>query len=157
MEWMEAFLDNREPTMEDMAAFVNNPLWGEMNARLQSAYQTAPKISFSGCSGQPGWNAKYQKGGRALCTLYPMEGFFIALVVVGEKERVEVELMLPGYTAYIQDLYQESGALMGAKWLMAAVTTEEILRDLMAIIAIRRPPKGLPAVKTARSPSRPGT
>jgi AraC family transcriptional regulator len=27
-----------------------------------------------------GWNVKYRKGGRALCSLYPKQGYFLALV-----------------------------------------------------------------------------
>jgi hypothetical protein len=37
---------------------------------------------------------KYQNSGKSLCTLYPMEGYFIALVVIGAKEEEEVEMAL---------------------------------------------------------------
>ncbi len=142
MDWLSLFPKDKQPTFADMEAYIQNPLWGDLNGYLQNAYQTTPKQSFSTCSGQPGWNVKYQKGGKALCTLYPMEGAFIALVVVGEKERTEVELLLPSFSPYTHALYDRSGALMGAKWLMAHVTDADVLRDIERIIAVRRPPKG---------------
>ena len=38
---------------------------------------------------------KYKKSSRALCTLYPDEGQFTALITVGAKEAPEAELLLP--------------------------------------------------------------
>lgn len=33
---------------------------------------------------------KYRKSGRSLCTLYPMDGHFVALVVIGEHEKTNL-------------------------------------------------------------------
>lgn len=141
MDWLDTYGKDVEPTDEQISAFIHNPLWESLNEYMQSAYATQPKKSFSGCSGQPGWNVKYQKGGRSLCTLYPMDGFFIALVVVGEKERQEVEMMLPGMAEYTQALYERSSALMGSKWMMTRVEDDAVFEDVKRIIATRRKPK----------------
>lgn len=141
MTWLEKYGADEQPTYEQMSAYVHNPLWENILSYLKTAYDTQPKQSFSGCSGQPGWNVKFHKGGKSLCTLYPMEGFFIALVVVGEKEATEAELMLPSCTPYIQDLFEHAGSLMGAKWLMIHVMDEDILSDMKRLIALRRKPK----------------
>lgn len=140
MAWIDEFGQNREPTLGMMAAYVDNPLWGAMNGYMQAAYGVQPRVSFSGCSGQPGWNIKYQKAGKSLCTVYPMRGYFIMLVVIGEKERHEAELMLPSLPAYLQALYEGAGALMGARWLMIAVTDELIWDGTKRLIALRRAP-----------------
>jgi hypothetical protein len=76
---------------------------------------------------KPGWNVKYQKSGKSLCTLYPMEGFFIALVVIGNKESFEAELMLPLLSSYTQSLYQNTAFSAGGRWLMINVTDQTIL------------------------------
>lgn len=141
MEWFDMYDKESMPDAAQISAFIHNPLWEDLNAYLQQTYDAQPKASYSGCSGQPGWNLKYQKGGKSLCTLYPMDGFYIALVVIGEKERGEAELMLPGLTPSIQALYENSGALAGARWLMIAVKDADILRDVKALIALRRQPK----------------
>lgn len=86
---------------------------------------------------QRGWNIKFKRAGRSLCTLYPMEGYFIALVVIGERERAETELMLPSCTEYLQKPYKETKAGMGRKWLMIHVTDEAVLEDVKKCIAIR--------------------
>lgn len=84
-----------------------------------------------------GSNTK-SKVGRTLCTLYPMGGYFIALIVIGDREMTETELMLPSFTEYFQQLYHETKTGMGQKWLMLSVTDVAVLEDVKQCIAIRR-------------------
>ena len=70
-----------------------------------------------------------------------MEGFFIALVTIGNKELTETELLMPVCTKYIQELYQTVPFSLGGKWLMINVTEKEILEDTKNLIKIRVAPK----------------
>lgn len=128
----------KEPSPEIMAAYVNNPLWGQLCEHAEQQYQTKPIIEYSRCSMQPGWNLKYRKAGRTLCTLYPMAGYFTVLIVIGERERTETEFALPSFTDYVRRLYRETRTGMGQKWLMIDVTEEAVLEDVKQCIAIRR-------------------
>lgn len=128
----------QEPSLGTISAYVNHPLWEQLREYVETTYQTKPVLEYSKCSMQPGWNVKYKKSGRSLCTLYPMEGRFIALVVIGQREQAEMELALPFLTPYIQALYSETKTGMGQKWLMIHVTDEAILEDVKQCIAIRR-------------------
>ena len=85
-----------------------------------------------------GWNVKYKKSGRSLCTLYPEKGTFSVLVVIGERERPEMELLLPTFSEYLQELYRKTQVSMGQRWLMIDVTDEEILEDVKRCIFVRR-------------------
>lgn len=102
---MDAYSKSNQPTAEQISGYVANPLWENLNEFLRSSYQAEQKYTYSGCSGQPVWNIKYQKAGHSLCTLYPMPGFFIALIVIGSKEQTEAELLLPALSDYVQGLY----------------------------------------------------
>lgn len=139
MEWARAFGPDREPGWEEIAGFIANPLWEDLNGFLKESYRVEPRVGYSMCSGQPGWNIKYLKGGRSLCTLYPMDGFFIALVVIGNKEQVEAELMLPTLTGYVRGLMESAAAVMGGRWLMIHVSDAEVLGDVKRLIQLRRP------------------
>ncbi len=138
MDWIELYGADRQPTKTDIAEFIANPLWEDLNAFLHANYEVEPSYSYSGCSGQPGWNVKYQKAGRSLCTLYPMPGFFIALVVIGAKEEAEAELMAPMLSEHVQGLMAGSVSVMGGRWLMINVTDERILNDVKRLIQLRR-------------------
>lgn len=128
---------SQKPTLETIGVYVNNPLWEQLCEHLKEHYQSTHILEYSGCSMQPGWNVKYKKRGRALCTLYPTKGYYTALVVIGERERVETEFALPFFTEYIRELYHNSKVGMGQRWLMIAVTDHEILKDVIQCIALR--------------------
>lgn len=128
----------RKPSPATISAYVNSPLFDRLCEHVETEYQSRPVLEYSRCSEQYGWNVKYKKAGRTLCTLYPMEGYFIALIVIGERERTETELILPSCTAYLQQLYQKTKTVMNQKWLMIDVKDDEVLEDVKQLIAIRR-------------------
>lgn len=128
----------QKPSMEAISAYVNDPLFEGLCTHIETEYQCKPVLEYSRCSMQYGWNVKYKKAGRTLCTLYPMEGYYIALIVIGEREQTETELELPFFTEYLQQLYHETKTGMGQKWLMVNITDAAVLEDVKQCIAIRR-------------------
>lgn len=138
MDWVKLYGPDRQPGAAEIARYIHSPLWDAINHFLQENYETQPAYSYSGCSGQPGWNVKYQKAGRSLCTLYPMDGFFIALVVIGAREQTEAELIMPLCGEYLQTLFSNTAFSAGGRWLMINVTSEAILEDVKRLIQIRR-------------------
>lgn len=141
MEWNHIFTNSNTPTWKQVADYINSSLWTEFNNQIQTAYQIEPNMAYSSCSMQPGWNIKYKKSGKALCTLYPMSGYFIALVVIGEQEMAEVECLMPFCSNYVQDLFQSTKTGNGQKWLMIEVRNQEILEDVLKLISLRKRPK----------------
>lgn len=141
MNWQEAYPKDKQPTMEEIHAFIESPLWNGLCDWTETAYRVEPKVEYSVCSGAPGWNVKYKAGGRALCTLYPEAGAFTALVTIGAKEAAEAELMLPTCTEEIRALYTQTRVFNGARWLMIRVTSEQVLEDVKALIRLRVAPK----------------
>lgn len=138
MEWTDLYEQENQPSAQQISQYIANPLWEELNTYLQDGYQTQPQYTYSKCSGQPGWNVKYQKSGRSLCTLYPLPGAFIALVVIGNKEQAETELLLPTLSEYTQNLYKRTEYSAMGRWLMIHVTDAQILSDVKQLIQIRR-------------------
>ncbi|MEM1483743.1 DUF3788 domain-containing protein [Oscillospiraceae bacterium PP1C4] len=139
MEWSILYDQSNPPKLDNISEYVNNELWQDLNSFLQSIYCIEPKLSYSQCSMQRGWNVKYQKSGKSLCTLYPMEDYFIALVVIGNKEMHEAELLIPLCSKYTQVLYQKTDYSAGGRWLMLNVTDRSILDDVINLIQIRVP------------------
>ncbi len=121
MMWSELYNQNIQPVMENIKDFVKIELWNELCLYLENTYSVLPKIEYSRCSMQKGWNVKYKKGGKSLCTLYPMDGWFIALVVIGEKEQAEAELIMPACSMPIQRLFHETAFSTGGRGLMIEV------------------------------------
>lgn len=137
MEWNALFTAEQQPSEAEIGSYIDNGLWAELNGYLQQAYRSAPATEYSGCSMQQGWNVKYRKSGKGLCTLYPMPGYFIALVVVGKKEMNEAELLMPLCSAYTQTVFRETEDGFQGKWLMLDVKDEAVLQDVKNLVNLR--------------------
>ena len=137
MNWNTAYPFGLTPTMEQISAFIGSPLWDGMCRRIEAAYGVAPKIEHSRCGMAPGWNVKYKKTGKAVCTLYPNDGFFSCMVVIADTLQMEAELLLTDCTRYTRELYQNTKSGMGGRWLFIDVTNEDVLQDALRLIALR--------------------
>lgn len=142
MNWFQRYPKSQQPTLEQISDYIASPLWGELYAWAEKSYQIEPKVEHSTCSGAPGWNVKYKKGGRALCTLYPDDGQFTAMVTIGTKEAAEAELLLPTCSEYIRELFARTRDFNGGRWLMIRVTDAAVLEDVKKLIRLRVMPKG---------------
>ena len=140
--WSELFGKENEPSYEQIEEFVATPLWGALADHLQKTYNAKPNLSYSGCNMDggiwKGWNVKYKKSGKSLCTLYPKQGYFLSLITIAEKDADEADFLIPLCCDYVKDLYSsaEFGKNHG-KMLGLEVTSEEILRDMKKLMALR--------------------
>lgn len=137
MEWHEWYGPDHAPVFEEISSFVDLPLWDEARSAIESGFQVAPRLEYSRCSMQKGWNVKYKKGGRALCTLYPMAGYFLALVVIGQREEQSMPHVLPELNEETQAQYHRTPFSMGGRWLMLRVEDEAALQDLVSLVGLR--------------------
>lgn len=139
--WKDIYDQSIEPSAENIKEYISNKLYEDLCLFLEENYKIIPKFEYSKCSMQKGWNVKFKKGGKSLCTIYPMEGYFIALIVIGAKEQIEAEETIPTCTKYIQDLFSKTQFSCGGRWLMVEVKEEAVLKDVFRLIQIRVKPK----------------
>jgi len=80
----EVFNKETQPTESEIKEFVGTELFTDLDNHLRENYKIKPKLAYSGCAMDNniwrGWNIKYQKSGKSLCTIYPQQGYFMALV-----------------------------------------------------------------------------
>ena len=141
MTWESRYPQAVQPDLTQIAEFIGSPLWSELIGFIETNYATEPSVEYSTCQGAPGWNVKYKKGGRALCTLYPREGFFICLICIGQKELNEAELLLTTCSSYTQELFHNAKPYNGTRWLMMDVTSSSVLEDVKRLLFTRAKPK----------------
>ena len=111
--------------------------WRDLTAHIEAEYKSAPQIVFSVCAGKPGWNVKYKKGAKALCTLYPETDGFTALVVLGTADMMRFDAVRPAYTAYINALYDKCRLFNNTKWLMIQVSDDDIQSDVKKLLHLK--------------------
>ena len=137
----DLFMDpTSTPSPEIIGAAMKSPaavLWGAINDFIQETFNAKPKVIFSTCQGKPGWNVKYKKSGKALCTLYPEQECLTALIVIDPRMvsgSVEtVEKIHP----WMLDLIQRTKPFQGKLWLMIPIADEAMLESTKQLLVMK--------------------
>lgn len=141
MSWSKEYSKLNKPEMESIEKYINSPYWNDLCDFIEKSYCVSPIIEYSQCSGAPGWNVKYRKGSKALCTLYPNKDYFTCLISIGSKISMEAEVVISS-VEYLKELYYNAKPFNGSRWLMIDVKTDEILNTVKELLYIRiSPPK----------------
>lgn len=127
-----------KPDMLKISEYVNNSLWNEFGSYMLEIYNVQPIFEFSKCNWEYGWNVKFKKGNKSLCTLYPKENYFVVMIVIGKNEKESFEEILPSLSVDIQQIYSETQEGNGQKWLMIELEdNNKRYDDVKRIIDIR--------------------
>ena len=131
---------NNALVYEDIFSYINEPAltwWKALNTFIQQKYQVSPKISYSKCTAQRGWNIKYQKSGKSLCTLYPEKKSFIILIVI-KLELVDfIESMASSFDPAVMKIVRTARPFNGTKWLMIRVESEAIMKNVLDLLVFK--------------------
>ena len=140
--WDAAWPQQMKPTLSEIGAWVDSPLFDALMAWMGETYQVEPSVEFSKCSMDRGWNIKYKKGSKSLCVLYIRQGWFTAMVTLGAKQVAELETLLPTFSASFRKLYETTPLFNGGKWLSVDVTGPGQLEEVQRLILMKvRPAK----------------
>jgi hypothetical protein len=145
----ERLLDkSRQPSDGEMAEATGglSDAWKSLRAFIEANYGIEPVVKFGGK--KYGWLVNYRKGGRPLCDLYPEQGAFTALVVLGKKEVEQVEASLEEFSPATGELFQNTPQFHDGRWLWLRLTDPAQLADVQRLLKIKRPirkPAGNPA------------
>ncbi len=135
--WDMLYTAEQMPDQVQIAAYMDNPLWEQFSRWIETTYQCQPVMQYSKCSLKRGWNIKYRKGSRAICTVYPESGSFTCLVIIGSKQLQAAEAYIETCSAALQQLYRETALFNGGKWLMIVVTDAVMLEQAKGLLQIR--------------------
>ena len=138
--WAQLFPMDRQPSMEELDRYADNPLWPEFRQYLKDAYGAEPRMDYSRCGLEPGWNVKFKKGSKALTTVYLRPGYVTAMVSVAPKDEAAAEGILLTCTEATRSLYRRTASSKMGRWLMMDLTAPEILEDAKALLALRSKP-----------------
>lgn len=129
---------NHIPTEYEMKQYINNTLWENFCEFMRNTYNATIKFEFSKCNWEYGWNVKFKKGSKSLCTVYPRENYFTILIVIGKREKKLFEDMFSSFSSDIQKIYKETSEGNGQKWIMIDLENKDKkYEDVKKIIEIR--------------------
>lgn len=127
------------PTRKEIGEYVGNFVFEQFCNQMKEKYKSNEKIEYSSCSWEKGWNIKFKKAGRNLCTIYPRAGFFSVMIVVGAKEKGFVDQIMPGCNEALQRIYEQTKEGNGQKWMLIDILDMGMMYDdIFRLIEIRR-------------------
>ena len=111
----------------------------EMSKREEQGNQGEPSLEELGHGvGSPFWGELHS----FLRESYGVSPTVEYMISIGQKEAPAMELVLPGLTAYVREVYQNSRPSRMGRWLMIRVSGPEILEDVKTLLRIRMPVRG---------------
>jgi hypothetical protein len=137
---IDIFNKTYEPTINEINDFVGEKAknrWLDIQKFIVDNYKTKPQTCYSSCSAMPGWNVKYKKSSKAICTLYPREDYYAILVVLNSIDMEWFKGIRNDFTNHVLDRYDNSGMMNGTKWVMIDITDDDILNDVKSIIKLK--------------------
>lgn len=145
MEWKDMYPQINQPSFEAMADYIGGEgrrLWDSLFDYMDTAYSAKPKMSYSGCSGKPGWNVKFQKSGQAFGTLYPEEGAFSVFMVIAYKHNADMETLREELSPEMRAQYDNAQDYMKmGRWMMFRICNEKDLQDYKLLMSVKLKPK----------------
>ena len=94
-----------------------------------------------------GWNIKYKKGRKSLCTVYIRRGWFTCLVTAPASILPELEARLFAFAPEFQNLYEQTSLFNGGKWLCMEVRERAQLETVWQLVLLKAGPGREDAVR----------
>ena len=111
----------------------------KLNDYLKSAYEIDP-IQDSGGK-KYGWNYKYRKGSKTICTLFPEKKAFTVLVTLGKNDLEKLKPDFKKLSPELQKLVKDTHHYHDGKWLWIRVPTAANINDIKLLTSLKRKPK----------------
>lgn len=132
-----AFTDkNHQPTPFEMQIVTGSklPEWEQVIKLLRDNYSTQEDIKFL-YGKKYGWAMRYRIKGKLLASLYPAEGGFTVQLILSQKDIKKALDMNLGRN--VRDTIEKATTYPEGKWLFIAIKTEEDIRDVKKLLAIK--------------------
>lgn len=124
-----------QPTMREISTSVGSmkDLWDSLERFVAENYRTKRDFAFYGKN--YGWAVRFRKGGKALLSMYPVEGSFTVQIVLGET---------PAKKAYSLRLGKNAKNVLGrahqfpeGRWLFIRVISKQDIRDIQQLLLLK--------------------
>ncbi len=139
-----------QPSDAEMAQWIGLPLaeeWTALRKFLEATYGIDPVFNSGGK--RYGWNLQYRKGGRPLCELYPEQGSFTVLVILGKVELDQAMERMETFGVLVRQALTETPRFHDGCWMYIRVsdplTCPGDVQDLEQLVMIKRKPSGMKA------------
>lgn len=112
-------------------------LWLELVDGIAARYDHEPVVVREGKD--KSWTIRYRRGGKTLVTLYPREGEFTVLVVLGKEEVEKAARATLNET--VKGVFAGARQYHDGRWLWLKPKTKGDVDSIFKLLAVKRRPK----------------
>jgi hypothetical protein len=134
-----------QPSDADMINTIGQPIadaWTNLRRFLVETYDIVPIFDSGGK--KYGWNLKHRAGGRPLCEMYPENGSFTALVVLGKRELEQALERIDTFGPTVRQALVETPRYHDGCWMYIRVsdplTCQQDVQDIQQLVLIKKKP-----------------
>ena len=139
MEFVRLLDEDHEPSEEEILAAIGaGDLWLDLKEYIDQSYDFVPELIFYGK--KYGWTIRYRKSGKTLISLFPEQGAFTALIVLGKKEGEKAAERLDELSPATRKLMRSVKQLHDGKWLWIRILEPTHVEDVKRLLATKRKP-----------------
>jgi len=114
--------------------------WASLRDWIEIAYPGVFTPDWIYGGRKHGWSLRYKKS-KAFSTFLPEYRAFSVVVVLGGAEREKVEARRDSLSPRLMALYDEAETYHDGKWLKIGISSAEELKDVTALLTLKRPRK----------------
>lgn len=139
MEFTRMLDEDHKPSERGILAAIGaGDLWLDLKEYIEQSYDFLPELVFYGK--KYGWTIRYRKSGKTLISLFPEQGAFTALIVLGKKEGEKATEILDELSSTTRDLIGGAKQLHDGKWLWIRVLEPSHVEDVKRLLSTKRKP-----------------
>jgi hypothetical protein len=113
------------------------PVWDDVRDYIEAQFpEYEPEMVFY--NEQEGWAFRYRKDLNHLCTLFPEQGSFSALVPLDPQEDRKAIEMLDFFNARLRELLSRKSSLPQGRWLWLTLEDHTDFVGLKLLLDIKR-------------------
>jgi len=140
---LERMLDKEhkpaEPDIIDYLGTDAAVAWNDVVTFLAENYNFEPETIFGGQ--KYGWAVRYRRSGKTLCTLYPENGAFTILIVLGKQEVEEALARLNEFKPGVSDTISNARQYHDGRWLWLRILDRNDTDDVKRLVQIKKKPQ----------------
>lgn len=134
-------LDNFSiPSEQDLAEIIDSgirPYYLSLRHFCEDVLKAKKQIDYSSCTAIPGWNIKYKKSGKSVCTVYPFEDYFQVMITFTFNDLEVFNIVKEDFSNKVCELVETTALFNKTKWLIIDIREENILKDAINLLKIK--------------------
>ena len=138
----ERMLDKEKtPSEQDILDYTgqSSDCWLDLHEYIAANYDYTRELKFY--AKKYGWVVRYRKSGKTLVSVFPEQGAFSVLLVLGKKEVEKAELLADQLNPRARQVLENTEQLHDGRWLWLRVQTAEDAAAVKLLLSAKRKPK----------------